>query len=249
MDPPRARRRPAPRSAHPIVRGQPEAGSRTQRSEGRRANGRSGRTASAGSVAATRRRRVSTVSPQPGGASRGARSASGASTNSRSPASRCGTSSRRAALAGSVSASIERAFGGRSTTIRCRPNTSRSRSSSRGPQRPRPRRPARRSSSLELGEQRDRAGRRIRSGRNVHGHDRVVEVGLVGDAPRRGDVERRHAAHAHTRQAGEGIDRPCQRRRGVADVRAQADVGTDATGRGAVAHRPHLTIRRWMHRP
>ena len=221
---------PRPRSAHPIVRGQPEAGSRTQ-APGSACQRAIRRTASAASVAATRRRRVSTVSPQPGGTSRGARSASGASTNSRSPASRCGTSRRRAAFAGSASASIERALGGRSTAIRCRPKTSRSRSSSRGPQRPRRRRPARRSSFLSSAEQRERAGRRIRAGRHVHRHDRVLEVGLVGDAPRCGDVEGRHAAHPHARQAGERIDRPGQRRRGVAHVRAQADVGADATGR------------------
>ena len=63
------------------------------------------------------------VSCQPGGTRPGARSASGARTNRRSPRSRCGTSSRRTARSGSVAASTDRAAASRSTEIRCRPNT------------------------------------------------------------------------------------------------------------------------------
>ncbi len=55
-----------------------------------------------------RRVAFSTVSPQPGGTSRGARSASGASTKSRSPGLGMGHLQELHRLAGSVSASIER---------------------------------------------------------------------------------------------------------------------------------------------
>jgi hypothetical protein len=65
-----------------------------------------------------RRRAVSTVSPQPGGTSRGTRSASGASTNKRDRAAGCGTARTLAAFAGSFSASIERTSGGRSMLTR-----------------------------------------------------------------------------------------------------------------------------------
>ena len=67
--------------------------------------------APAGSVVSSRRRRVATVSCQPGGTSRG-RGPRAARARTAAPArSRCGTSSRFAAFAGSTSASIERASG------------------------------------------------------------------------------------------------------------------------------------------
>ena len=95
-----------------------------------------------------RRRAVSTVSPQPGGTRPGARSASGARTNRRSRIDGWGTSRRRAAAPGSIAAVAGRPSGGRSIARRARPNTSRSRSSSRGPQRPRCWRPKDRSMPL-----------------------------------------------------------------------------------------------------
>ena len=58
-----------------------------------------------------------------------------------------------------------------------------------------------RSSVLERDEERERAGRRVRTGRDVEGDDGVAELGLVGDADRRGRVQPRHAAQARRRAA------------------------------------------------
>ena len=107
-----------------------------------------GRTASGPSSESCLRRAVSTEQPQPGGTSPGAISASGARTNSRIAAAGCGTSRSRGALDGSRAASTDRAPSLRSIEIRARPKISRSRSSSRGPQRRRGRRPNRRSSAF-----------------------------------------------------------------------------------------------------
>jgi hypothetical protein len=86
-------------------------------------------TAEAPSIDSRRPREPRTDSDQPGGTRSGARSDSGARTKRRRPASGCGTSSSRVALAGSG----ERPGSGRSTDIRSSPKISRSRSSSRGP--------------------------------------------------------------------------------------------------------------------
>ena len=87
-------------------------------------------------------------------------------------------------MAGSSSASMERAAAGRSTAIRARPKTSRSRSSSRGPQRPRSPPAELALEVLERREEVEGAGRRVRTGRRVERHDRVAELGLVVDADR-----------------------------------------------------------------
>jgi peptidase E len=101
-----------------------------------------GRTASAGSASLGVARRPCSPNPAGRALERGRPSAR---TKSRAAAEGCGTSSHRAATSGSAPASIDRAAAVRSTATRARPKTSRSRSSSRGPQRLRWRRPNSRS--------------------------------------------------------------------------------------------------------
>ncbi len=69
---------------------------------------------------------------------------------------------------------------------------------------------------------------RARAGRNVEGDDRVVEARLILHADRPRAVEGRHAADGRPRQLAQCPDRPGQRRRGIAEVRAEPDVGPDA---------------------
>ena len=109
-------------------------------------------------------------------------------------------------MAGSASASIERASAGRSTVILWRPNTSRSRSSSRGPQR----RPARRArvalDGLEPREQVERCGCRVAAvRRRCRSRPGIAELGLVGDAPRRGRVKRDTARTRTPRRASTAL--------------------------------------------
>ena len=106
-----------------------------------------------------------------------------------------------------------------------RPKRSRSRSSSRGPQRSRLRRPNSRSRALSATSRARRAGRRIGAGRDVEGDDGVEEVGLVGHArPACVTVQARHATEASAGQGGEGMDGIGQRSPRVADVRPEPDV-------------------------
>ena len=141
---------------------------------------------------------------------------------------------------GSTSASSERASVGRSMARRARPKISRSRSSSRGPHRSRGVRPNRRSRPLRTDEQVRRAGRRVRTGWDVERDDGIQEVGLVGDADRDGRIEARHATKSDAGGSREGRDRAVERGLGVADVRAETDVGADpVNGHG---HPPALAV-------
>ena len=103
---------------------------------------------------------------------------------------------------------MERAAAGRSTAMRARPKTSRSRSSSRGPQRPRSWRPNWRSRPLSVARRVEGAGRRIRAGRRVECHDRVPELGLVDDADRLRRVQARDGTNRGWTAAPKARGRP-----------------------------------------
>ena len=118
----------------------------------------------------------------------------------------------------------DRPSAGRSMARRARPKTSRSRSSSRGPQRAALPPPERALQALERDEQGGGAGRRIRAGRHVERHDRVAELGLVRHPDRLGGVEPRDAAQTHAGERREGVDRRGERPARIADVRPEPDV-------------------------
>ena len=147
---------------------------------------RSAGRASGPSTAAGARRRSRRSRASPAARGRGARSASGARTNSRSAAVRVRHDEQRGPP---CPGSSDTPSGGRSIDSRARPKTSRSRSSSRGPQRSRSCAAERPLELLERDEQRDRAGRRIGAGRHVQRDDRVAEPRLVVDADGRGRVQ------------------------------------------------------------
>ena len=183
------------------------------------------RAAPGASVDATVRRRVSTVSGQPGGTSRGARSREGRQDEQPLP----GVSMRDlepsgglgGVLVGIVGASLGRPLDGdpvppehQQVEIElARPPASTRATPGESLQR------------LELAEERERARRRIGTGRHIHRHDRVVEIGLVGHAPRSGDVQRRDPAQADAGQTRQRVHGPGQGRRRVTDVRAETDIG------------------------
>ena len=87
-----------------------------------------------------------------------------------------------------------------------------------------------RSRSLSADQQRERAGRRVRAGRDVEGDDGVAELGLVGRRrparSRRGGRRRAAARRAAPASASTAVG---ERRRRVADVGAEADVRSDAS--------------------
>ena len=90
--------------------------------------------------------------------------------------------------------------------------------------------------ALERREEVEGAGRRIRTGRRVEGHDRVAELGLVDDADRLGGVQARHGTEADGGQRRERANRRDEGGLGIADVRAEADVRADATvGHGCLS--------------
>ena len=144
------------------------------------------------------------------------------------------------AFVGSVAASLDRASGGRSTVIRARPKTRRSRSSSRGPQRSRTCRPDRRSRSLRLVSSDSAPCGGSGSARHVQCHDRVAELGLIGDTDRLRGVQARDVSQPDAGQIGERSDGRGKRRRRIADVRAKTDIRTD---RGP-GHAASLAYRR-----
>ena len=155
--------------------------------------------------------------------------ASGASTNRRRSASGCGTTSRRSALPGSS----DRPAGGRSSESRARPKTSRSRSSSRGPQRsplPAPEGALERLQRHEQGP-RPRSRDPARQGRRARRRHSGTPAG-----PRRrpgGWHTGGHPGKACAGERREGID-PCgERGRGIAEVRPEADVGSHPSHRNA----------------
>ena len=95
---------------------------------------------------------------------------------------------------------------------------------------------------LQIGQQGERIGRGVgRAAPDVERGNRIPELRLVGEPPWGGRVETRHGSNAGTRQIVEGGDGVGQAAGGVAQVRAETDVGTDDP---AAAHRAHLTIRR-----
>ncbi len=121
----------------------------------------------------------------------------------------------------------------RSTRRRARPKTRRSRSSSRGPQRRRCSTTERALETLERGEQVEGAGRRVRTGRDVERDDRVVEIGLVGDADRGRDVQPRDARGRAPRKARRARrpPRPASRRRRRRSRRDRCRRGRDGRSR------------------
>ena len=130
--------------------------------------------------------------------------------------------------------------GGRSTASRARPKTSRSRSSSRGPQRCRAWRPKAASMPLRAISRSDGPAGRIRAGRNVEGHDRVAELGLVGYAR---PVRWRTAARRRRGgpgQRGQGVHRRRERASGAAHVGPEADVRPDPLLRPMTDLRPPI---------
>ena len=89
--------------------------------------------------------------------------------------------------------------------------------------------------TLERREEVEGAGRRIRTGRRVECHDRVPELGLVDDADRLGRVQARHGTDAAGGQRRERANGRDERRLGIADVGAEADVRADsAVGHGCL---------------
>ena len=234
------------RAADPLPRLTPHASARsahpTPRSAGPRPDPRS---------RPARRRAVSTVSPQPGGTRPGARSASGASTNRRSPASR--DAAPRAASRPWPDRPRRR-WNGPRAVVRWRAAPGRRRAG-RGraradPSARRRRRPKSRSRPLSDARSVRRARRRIRARRDVERDDRVAEVGLVGDADRCRGVEPRDAPEpcARAGRPSAPTARSASVALGIADVRPEADVGADgpsrltappsATARLALAMRP-----------
>ena len=183
------------------------------------------RTAPGPSSAARARRAVSTVRCQPGGTRPDARSLSGASTNRRSAASRCGTTRSRSALPGSS----DTPSGGRSMASCARPKIRRSRSSSRGPQRSRFPSSERALDALEGNQQRDRAGCRVRAGRNVEGYDGIQEVRLINNTDGSRRVQPGNAAEADAREGAQGVDSRCERGGRVTQVGPETDIGPDAS--------------------
>ena len=152
---------------------------------------------------------------------------------------RAGPRAARAALAGSVSASIERASAGRSTASACPTEDEDVEVElARAPAPTLP--PA--ELALEVLQRREQLERSRSSGPrpagDVEGDDRVVEIGLVGDADRWRDVEPRDAPRRAPRERRERGDRLGQGRRGVADVRPETDVGADASGLVTSVARP-----------
>ena len=178
--------------------------------------------------------RSPTVSPQPGGTRPGARSASGASTNSRSRgvAMRDLEQPRRLRR---IDLGVDRAR--LRSAARSRAGRGRTRAG-RGRARADPSADAAdvrtsRSRSLSAARRRERRGRRVRAGRHVQGDDRVAEVGLVRLAPGRRHVQARDAAQPRAGEGRERGDRLGQRRLGIPDVRAEADVRADpSSGHG-----------------
>lgn len=85
---------------------------------------------------------------------------------------------------------------------------------------------------LEREQEGERPGRGVRPGRHVQRQRRVAELGLVGDADRGGGIQTGHAPEASARQGAKGADGGAQGGRGIAQVRAQADIGTDTARRG-----------------
>jgi hypothetical protein len=94
---------------------------------------------------------------------------------------------------------------------------------------------------LETAEQCEGGGLGIRGvGGDVQRNDRVPELGLVGDAPRRGRIQPRHAADRHAWQCVECRHRVAERPGCIPEVRAEPDIRADGP---AAAHPGHLTIR------
>ncbi len=87
------------------------------------------------------------------------------------------------------------------------PKTSRSRSSSRGPQRPRTWRPNARSSAFSATSSAIAPVAGSGPARDVERDDRVAELRLVGDADRLGRVQPRDAAQPDAGQRRQGVDR------------------------------------------
>ena len=138
--------------------------------------------------------------PSPAAPAAGARSASGASTNSRCCASTCGTTSGSEALAGIVAPTRRR-------PLHVDPVSPEDQQVqvhlARPPSLPLlpPERPLQ---PLERDEQRRGAGRRVRPRRHVQRDDRVAELRLVGDAHRLRGVEPRHAPQPGARAGPPG---------------------------------------------
>ena len=170
---------------------------------------------------------VATVSPQPGGRRPGARSASGASTKSRSRALAWGTWSHCGI--GFAGSSL-RAAGGRSTRMRVASEDEEVEVELAGTPALAGLSPEGALDHLQREQQGQGAGLRVGAGRDVEGDDRVAELRLVRDADGRRRVEARDAGEAGAGQRGEGVDARCQRGRRVAEVGAEADVGPDTAG-------------------
>ena len=152
---------------------------------------------------------------------------------------RCGTTRSRSRLRRVGSASIERAAGGRSTSRRARPKTSRSRSSSRGPQRSRGPAADRRSSALRTA----RSASAPVAGSGPAGTSRATTAlrnsGWSVTPTGVGRVQPRDAAEPDAGQRREGRTAGRERRRGVADVGPEADVGAHPpVGHGLLDGRP-----------
>ena len=172
--------------------------------------------------APSRRSRPSPAARGPGRGRPAARARTGGAA-----AAGCGTTRSLAAFAGSIAASIDRAAVGRSMLTRATPEDQQVEIELARPPalaRPTP------ELALELlsADRSATAPRsRIRSGRDVERDHGVAELGLVGDADRLGRVQARDPAQARAGERGERPDRLGQRRLGIADVRAEADVGAD----------------------
>jgi hypothetical protein len=81
---------------------------------------------------------------------------------------------------------------------------------------------------LQGHEEGGRAGRRVRTGRNVERHDRVPEGRLVDHPDGLGHVQARHGVRPHPGQGDQRADGTTHRLRHLADVRPEADVCPDA---------------------
>lgn len=90
---------------------------------------------------------------------------------------------------------------------------------------------------LQGDEERRRAGCRVGPGRDFESDRRVPELGLILEPDRLGGIEAGHAAKADVGEGSQGPDARGQRGGCVAEVRPQADIGSNPPHRSATLRR------------
>lgn len=102
--------------------------------------------------------------------------------------------------------------------------------------------------SLQRGQQRQRAARWVRPGRDLEADHGVAELGLVHHPDRLGGVEAGDTAKASVGKRSEGSDRGGQRPGSIAEIRSEADVGADPTACHGTSN-PAARLDRMVSRP